>query len=688
MTVRNKQYHEVSIIDRKAARLALRSTSRLQAKIFDQYIQLKHHNHLIQIDITDDLIRDLIRQAVAAAIVSHLRGAKRSFLFAEADSNSIPSFNLQETLSLNYNDELLLAYEDTHRKFKKPLHPERKKKSNVVKRVSRLPIKKSLKRGLKSAVNITVEGFEEEAPEHIVERVAKVKKLYKVGYKGGKKVYQEIKREPIRNVGQKVRIKSVPSPYPKRRLFQSKGRFKQRVREETERVKKEFHEKLKQEKKYVYDEIIRHLRTIIKDVVKTGIKVTNWQEVFARLSNQQRSVADIESLIKHDRYEVNKSGKQVLVEKGIETYKERLIEKLINKAKRKIRDKKDRLKAEAALKGLKEAHRAVTKPILQKVKEKVEYKVFGEPRKAGSHRQYRGMHYYVAKSLQELEPGQKRRRLYEKGQRVYGALGSIADLVAFFSEYSVQDTFAFMAEVGGKVFFPETYKIGGVVKAANWINTVANTLDFTDEDEFTKVKKYQIDRALNLIQELTTLKKLFSIYHPQVYKILENASGKVNNNLRITINNLILSGATLPEAKKVLAEAFKANGIAPSNPYQIETIYRTQAQLAYSAGRFQTDQHPAIQEILWGYLYKTVGDSRVRPAHRILDGVTLPKDHEFWLYFWPPNSWNCRCSVISLFEERKIVLPPTGWEDLLFEDAKDFSFNPGLVFTEAYAKLK
>lgn len=43
--------------------------------------------------------------------------------------------------------------------------------------------------------------------------------------------------------------------------------------------------------------------------------------------------------------------------------------------------------------------------------------------------------------------------------------------------------------------------------------------------------------------------------------------------------------------------------------------------------------------------YSTVGDSRVRDEHRILNGITLPKKHPFWNTHYPPNGFKCRCDV-------------------------------------------
>lgn len=44
-------------------------------------------------------------------------------------------------------------------------------------------------------------------------------------------------------------------------------------------------------------------------------------------------------------------------------------------------------------------------------------------------------------------------------------------------------------------------------------------------------------------------------------------------------------------------------------------------------------------------VFRTAGDSRVRPEHRRFDGIALPKGHPFWRTFLPPLAWNCRCTV-------------------------------------------
>lgn len=81
--------------------------------------------------------------------------------------------------------------------------------------------------------------------------------------------------------------------------------------------------------------------------------------------------------------------------------------------------------------------------------------------------------------------------------------------------------------------------------------------------------------------------------------------------------------------------------------------------------------------------YRTQKDDKVRPEHAALDGVTLPVSDSFWEEFYPPNGWNCRCTVVQV---RKSKYPATPHDEAmrlgdeaLQRDTKGiFRFNPGL----------
>lgn len=193
----------------------------------------------------------------------------------------------------------------------------------------------------------------------------------------------------------------------------------------------------------------------------------------------------------------------------------------------------------------------------------------------------------------------------------------------------------------------------------------------------------ELSDTLAVLQKKTFLNidSLQNQYKTQALKILNNVSQVIEEELEKTFKEMLSEGVTVKEAVRRLGDKFDDLGLSPKKPYQLETMFRTQLQMSFAAGRYQAEQHEDIQQILWGYKYITVGDDRVRDSHEILEGTTLPKDDPFWQRFYPPNGWNCRCAVIPLFEEREIVKPPQYNEDgTPISPDKGFDFNPGNVF--------
>ena len=46
--------------------------------------------------------------------------------------------------------------------------------------------------------------------------------------------------------------------------------------------------------------------------------------------------------------------------------------------------------------------------------------------------------------------------------------------------------------------------------------------------------------------------------------------------------------------------------------------------------------------------YRTANDERVREEHALLHNTTLPASDPFWDKYYPPNGWNCRCTVVQV----------------------------------------
>lgn len=177
--------------------------------------------------------------------------------------------------------------------------------------------------------------------------------------------------------------------------------------------------------------------------------------------------------------------------------------------------------------------------------------------------------------------------------------------------------------------------------------------------------------------------RLEQLYHPAALRVVKTASAAVERDLEQRLQESISGGQHIKGGIAAIKEAFEANGLTPRNSFTLEAIFRTQTQLAYGAGRWNADQDPDIQEILWGYRYLTMEDDRVRPEHVGFDGVTLDKDDPFWDENWPPNGFACRCTAISIFESRDEFGPRAVDVDGKMVDPKadeGFRFNPGKIF--------
>lgn len=80
--------------------------------------------------------------------------------------------------------------------------------------------------------------------------------------------------------------------------------------------------------------------------------------------------------------------------------------------------------------------------------------------------------------------------------------------------------------------------------------------------------------------------------------------------------------------------------------------------------------------------YRTVGDKRVRRTHRMLHNITLPIESPFWDKYFPPNGWNCRCTVVQV---RKDKYPVSNEQEAMNLGSQAtagkyqemFMFNPG-----------
>lgn len=87
-----------------------------------------------------------------------------------------------------------------------------------------------------------------------------------------------------------------------------------------------------------------------------------------------------------------------------------------------------------------------------------------------------------------------------------------------------------------------------------------------------------------------------------------------------------------------------------ADPHRMNTIYRTNLQTAYMAGRYQAQMANIDAEPYGQYI--AILDDRTRPSHRAMNGRVYKLTDAIWRKIYPPCGFNCRCRVRTLTLEQ------------------------------------
>ena len=186
--------------------------------------------------------------------------------------------------------------------------------------------------------------------------------------------------------------------------------------------------------------------------------------------------------------------------------------------------------------------------------------------------------------------------------------------------------------------------------------------------------------------------------HVSAFTIAKSAELDVATDIYQAVLKAAESGQTFSDFKRQLTPVLQQKGwwgkqavpnpdtgelqnVQLGSPYRLKTIYLTNLQSAYMAGRYAEMTAAIATHPYWQYV--TVNDGKVREAHRKLHGQVFAADDPVWDTLYPPLDYRCRCRVrpLSHSQGAALVQPSPKLESIIV----DIGTNPA-TGEERYAQ--
>jgi SPP1 gp7 family putative phage head morphogenesis protein len=157
----------------------------------------------------------------------------------------------------------------------------------------------------------------------------------------------------------------------------------------------------------------------------------------------------------------------------------------------------------------------------------------------------------------------------------------------------------------------------------------------------------------------------------KVFQVAKSLNMEILQTIRNEVDQAIKDGVSFENFRENLEPKLQAQGwwgkkeiVGPrgveevqlGSPHRLETIYRTNVQSSYNAGRWQGQVENKRRR---PYLMLVeVIDKSTRDSHREMSGSIAPVDSPFWQgpnSWYPPNGWRCRGRVRALTEAQAMA---------------------------------
>ena len=133
--------------------------------------------------------------------------------------------------------------------------------------------------------------------------------------------------------------------------------------------------------------------------------------------------------------------------------------------------------------------------------------------------------------------------------------------------------------------------------------------------------------------------------HSKVFAVAGAVKADLLRDLQDSLVAAKADGRTITDFRKDFDKAVAEHGwtYKGKRGWRTRVIFDNNMRSAAMAGRWaQIQDNKKHQPFLQ---YRTAGDSRVRPMHRLWNGLIYRVDDPFWQTHYPPNGWGCRCTV-------------------------------------------
>lgn len=151
--------------------------------------------------------------------------------------------------------------------------------------------------------------------------------------------------------------------------------------------------------------------------------------------------------------------------------------------------------------------------------------------------------------------------------------------------------------------------------------------------------------------------------HARAFTVAKAMQLDVLEDIRGAVDRAIAGGTTFETFKAELEPMLQSKGwwgrqrmvdpltgkerlVQLGSPRRLRTIFDVNLRTSYAVGRWEQIQR--TKRLRPFLRYVAVQDRRTRPEHAAWHGIILPVDDPWFLSHYPPNGWNCRCTVRQL----------------------------------------